>query len=43
MPAQISLQLDKSVYRPGETVRGTVHLIAQQRSASAQCAAARLR
>jgi hypothetical protein len=28
MPAQISLQLDKSNYRPGETVRGTVHLIA---------------
>jgi hypothetical protein len=27
MPAQISLQLDKSVYRPGETVRGTIHLI----------------
>jgi hypothetical protein len=28
MPAQISLQLDKAVYRPGETVRGLVHLIA---------------
>jgi sporulation-control protein spo0M len=28
MPAQISLQLDKSTYRPGEAVRGTVHLIA---------------
>ena len=28
MPAQISLQLDKSNYRPGETVRGTAHLIA---------------
>jgi hypothetical protein len=28
MPAQISLQLDKSNYRPGEAVRGTVHLLA---------------
>ena len=28
MPAQISFQLDKPNYRPGETVRGTVHLIA---------------
>ena len=27
MPAQISLQVDQSVYRPGETVRGTIHLI----------------
>jgi hypothetical protein len=26
MPAQISLQLDKPAYRPGETVRGTIHL-----------------
>ena len=28
MPAQISLQLDKSNYRPGEVVHGTMHLIA---------------
>ena len=26
MPAQISIQLAQSTYRPGETVRGTVHL-----------------
>lgn len=26
MPAEISLQLDQSHYRPGETVRGVVHL-----------------
>jgi hypothetical protein len=29
MPAQISLQLDQPAYRPGETVRGTAHLIAR--------------
>jgi hypothetical protein len=29
MPAQISLQLDKPAYRPGETVRGTLHLTAR--------------
>src|SRR5512143_4133884 len=29
MPAQISIQLAQSTYRPGETVRGTVHLSAQ--------------
>jgi len=27
MPAQIALQIDQSVYRPGETVRGVIHLI----------------
>ncbi len=29
MPAQISLQLDQSHYRPGETVRGTIHVTVQ--------------
>jgi hypothetical protein len=29
MPVQISLQLDKPNYRPGETVHGTAHLIAR--------------
>jgi hypothetical protein len=29
MPAQISLQLDRPTYRPGETVHGTVHLTAR--------------
>jgi hypothetical protein len=29
MPAQISIQLAQSTYRPGETVRGTVHVSAR--------------
>jgi sporulation-control protein spo0M len=29
MPAQISLQLDQPAYRPGETVRGTLHVAAR--------------
>jgi sporulation-control protein spo0M len=29
MPAQISLQLEKTSYRPGDTVRGTLHLSAR--------------
>jgi sporulation-control protein spo0M len=29
MPAQISLQLDKPAYRPGDTVRGTLHVSAR--------------
>jgi hypothetical protein len=29
MPAQISLQLDQPNYRPGDTVHGTLHLIAR--------------